>query len=88
MELSEPRRHLDQKRCRYVPHILLVPEKAALDMVSSDAALHTIQRDGDASFNLPFALPNRVTTRTMSTPGLVHLRCNGGHVWRWPGLDE
>jgi len=22
-----------------------------------------------------------VTTRTMAYPGLVHLRCNGGHVW-------
>jgi hypothetical protein len=81
MDLPEQRRHLDQRRCRYLPHILLVPEKAALDMVSSDATLHTIHMDGAASFNLPFPFPNRVTTRTMSTPGLVHLRCNGGHVW-------
>ena len=27
MDLPEQRRHLDQKRCRYIPHILLVPEK-------------------------------------------------------------
>jgi hypothetical protein len=81
MDLPEQLRHLDQKRCHYIPHILLVPEKASLDMVSSDATLHTIHMDGAASFNLPFPFPNRVTTRTMSTPGLVHLRCNGGHVW-------
>ena len=81
MDLPEQRRHLDQKRCRYIPHILLVPQNAPLDMVSSDATLHTIHMDGAASFNLPFPFPNRVTTRTMSTPGLVHLRCNGGHVW-------
>lgn len=81
MDLPEQRRHLDQKRCRYIPHILLVPQNAPLDMVSSDATLHTIHMDGAASFNLPFPFANRVTTRTMSAPGLVHLRCNGGHVW-------
>jgi hypothetical protein len=81
LDLPEQRRHLDQKQCHYVPHILLVPEDAVLSMQSSDATLHTIHMDGAASFNLPFPFVDRVTTRTMSTPGLVHLRCNGGHVW-------
>jgi len=80
-DLPEQRRHLDQKHCRYVPHILLVPENATLSMQSSDATLHTIHMDGAATFNLPFPFPDRVTSRAMSTPGLVHLRCNGGHVW-------
>ena len=81
MDLPEQRRHLDQKQCRYIPHILLVPENANLSIVSSDATLHTVHMDGAATFNLPFPFVNRPTTRTMSTPGLVHLRCNGGHVW-------
>ncbi len=81
MDLPEQRRHLDQKHCRYIPHILLVPENGNLSMMSSDATLHTIHMDGAATFNLPFPFVNRPTTRTMSTPGLVHLRCNGGHVW-------
>jgi hypothetical protein len=81
LQLPEQRRHLDQKRCHYIPHILLVPENAVLSMQSSDATLHTIHMDGAASFNLPFPFVNKVTTRTMSQPGLVHLRCNGGHVW-------
>ncbi len=75
------RRHLDQRNCRYIPHILLVPEKAALDMKSSDPTLHTIHMDGAATFNLPFPFPDRVNSRTMPSAGLVHLRCNGGHVW-------
>jgi hypothetical protein len=37
--------------------------------------------DGAASFNLPFPFTDRVVTRNMNTPGLVNLRCNGGHVW-------
>jgi hypothetical protein len=81
MDLPEQRRHLDQKHCRYMPHILLVPQNGTLDMKSSDATLHTIHMDGAASFNLPFPFTDRPTTRTMPTPGLVNLRCNGGHVW-------
>jgi len=81
MDLPEQQRHLDQKHCRYIPHILLVPQNAALQMQSSDATLHTVHMDGAANFNLPFPFPNRITSRTMSTSGLVNLRCNGGHVW-------
>ena len=81
MELPEQRRHLDQKQCRYVPHILLVPQNAALQMQSSDATLHTIHMDGAATFNLPFPFPNQPVSRTMATPGLINLHCNGGHVW-------
>jgi|SRR5271165_5610153 len=81
MVLPEQRRHLDQKHCRYIPHILLVPQNEALQMESSDATLHTIHMDGAATFNLPFPFPHQISSRTMSTPGLVHIRCNGGHVW-------
>jgi hypothetical protein len=81
LELPEQRRHLDQKHCRYIPHILLVPRNAALQMQSSDATLHTIHMDGAASYNLPFPFPNQISSRNMPTPGLVNLRCNGGHVW-------
>ncbi len=81
LELPEQRRHLDQKHCRYIPHILLVPQNAVLAMRSSDATLHTVHMDGAATFNLPFPFPNQILSRSMSTPGLVHLRCNGGHVW-------
>jgi hypothetical protein len=81
MDLPEQRRHLDQKRCRYIPHILLVPQGANLQMESSDATLHTIHMDGAATFNLPFPFIHQISSRTMSTSGLVQLRCNGGHVW-------
>jgi len=81
MDLPQQRRHLDQRQCRYIPHILLVPQNESLTMVSSDATLHTIHMDGAATYNLPFPFVDRPTSRTMSTPGLVNLRCNGGHIW-------
>ena len=55
MDLPEQRRHLDQKRCRYVPHILLVPQNGSVDMMSSDATLHTIHMDGAAKTPLDAA---------------------------------
>jgi len=80
-DLPEQRRFLDQKHCRYEPHILLVPQHALLQMKSSDATLHTIHMDGAASYNLPFPFPNQTISRDMQSPGLVNLKCNGGHVW-------
>lgn len=80
-DLPPARRSLDQRLCRYEPHILLVPERAALEMKSSDATLHTIHMDGAATYNLPFPFQNQTVSRDMNTPGLVNLKCNGGHVW-------
>jgi hypothetical protein len=81
MDLPPQRQFLDQKRCRYEPHILLVPASATLQMKSSDAVLHTVHMDGAATYNLPFPFPNQVISRDMPTTGLVNLKCNGGHTW-------
>ena len=81
MDIPEPRRFLNQKQCRYEPHILLVPQTTTLQMKSSDAVLHTVHMDGAASYNLPFPFPNQIISRTMPWAGLVNLKCNGGHVW-------
>ncbi len=81
MEMPEPRRFLDQRHCRYEPHILLVPQGELLKMKSSDATLHTIHMNGAATYNLPFPFPNQVISRAMQSTGLVDLKCNGGHVW-------
>jgi Polysaccharide lyase family 4, domain II len=80
-DLPPQRRHLNQKTCHYVPHILLVPVNDSLTMQSSDPTLHTIHMDGAATYNLPFPFVDKPTSRPMPAPGLVNLRCNGGHVW-------
>ena len=81
MDLPQQRRFLDQRFCRYEPHILLVPAKTELQMKSSDATLHTVHMDGAATYNLPFPFTNQMVARKMPTVGLVSLRCNGGHTW-------
>jgi len=80
-DFPETRTFLDQRHCRYEPHIMLVPAEAELKMKSSDATLHTVHMDGAATYNLPFPFPNQVISRKMPSPGLVNLKCNGGHVW-------
>src|SRR5580692_111818 len=81
MDIPEARRFLDQKQCRYEPHILLVPENGAVQIRSSDATLHTVHMDGAATYNLPFPFTNEVVSRTMPAAGLVNIRCTGGHTW-------
>ena len=81
MDLPESRRMLDQKHCRYVPHILLVPQDGTLKMKSSDPTLHTIHMTGAASFNLPFPFQNQYIDRQMKENGVIEMKCNAGHVW-------
>jgi hypothetical protein len=81
MEMPEARRFLNQKNCRYEPHILLVPTNGIMHVKSSDHVLHTVHMSGAADYNLPFPFVDQEVTRTMNREGLVDLRCNAGHVW-------
>ena len=42
MDLPEGRQFLNQKTCRYEPHVLLVPDNGTLQLKSSDPILHTV----------------------------------------------
>jgi len=81
MNLPVARRSLNQKNCRYEPHILLVPVQATLTVKSSDPLLHTVHMSGSADYNLPFTAKGQEITRPMTREGIVSLRCNAGHVW-------
>ncbi len=81
MDLPLERRALNQKNCRYEPHILLVPVQAILTVRSSDPLLHTVHMSGSADYNLPFTTAGQEISRPMTREGMVDLRCNAGHVW-------
>lgn len=81
MDLPEARRTLDQRHCRYIPHILLVPQDGKLKMKSSDPTLHTIHMTGAATYNLPFPFQSDYISRQMVEKGVVEMKCNAGHVW-------
>jgi hypothetical protein len=80
MDLPVSRRHLNQKSCRYEPHILVVPLQETLTVRDSDPLLHTVQMTGSADYNLPFVLEGQEISRPMTREGGVSLRCNV-HVW-------
>jgi hypothetical protein len=81
MDLPLERRFLNQKSCRYEPHILLVPVQAIVTVKSSDPLLHTVHMSGSADYNLPFVTAGQEISRPMTREGVVDLRCNAGHVW-------
>jgi hypothetical protein len=81
MDLPETRRLLDQKSCRYIPHVSLVPADTEFRLKSSDPILHTVHMEGAADFNLPFPFQNQFIARTLHKPGVIDLKCNAGHLW-------
>jgi len=81
MDLPETRQVLNQKTCRYEPHVMLVPSQGTVHLRSSDPVLHTVHMSGASDYNLPFPFANQTITRNMNRDGLVDLRCNAGHVW-------
>jgi hypothetical protein len=80
-DLPEQRQSLDQKNCRYIPHIMLVPKGGELPMKSSDPILHNIHMTGVALYNLPFPIKDKVIKRPFQRNGVVDLKCDAGHVW-------
>jgi hypothetical protein len=80
-EPTQLRQVLDQKSCRYVPHIMVVPLNGDLGMKSSDAILHTIHMIGAADYNLPFPMTDVVVSKPMKRTGAVDVKCNAGHFW-------
>lgn len=81
MDLPEARQTLNQHTCRYVPHILLVPQGGSLKIESTDPVLHTVQMFGADTNNVPFPFQNQFITVTLQRNGVVELKCNAGHVW-------
>jgi len=80
MDLPASRRFLNQKTCRYEPHVLLVPLQATVTVKSKDALLHTVQMSGSADYNLPFTSDGQEISRPMNREGTVSMRCNV-HPW-------
>jgi hypothetical protein len=81
MDLPQARQQLDQRTCRYVPHIMLVPQGGTLKIESSDPVLHTVQMSGAATNNIPFPFQNQFIPVSLPRNGVIELKCNAGHVW-------
>ncbi|MDH3591410.1 MAG: hypothetical protein OER88_06005 [Planctomycetota bacterium] len=86
---------VDQKGCRYTPHITIVPARGKVSFTSSDPILHNVHVYKATPDN-----PNDKTTtvlnlamkdasvpamplgkRTMRKPGFYFVECDAGHIW-------
>jgi plastocyanin len=73
---------LDQKGCRYTPHVLGLRVGQPLEVSNSDQTLHNVHGEGAGrQFNYSQPLPNMKNTTTFSTPEvMVRFKCNV-HGW-------
>jgi plastocyanin len=80
---------LNQARCEYTPHILILPFGSSLDIVNSDPVLHNVHAcdEGDnlkALFNIAQPIKGQRTTvkhTQFKKPGLYLATCDAGHPW-------
>ncbi len=73
---------LDQRTCRYVPHVQVLPLGSTLDVVNGDPTLHNVHGYlGQATaFNLAMPSKDSRLSRQLKKPGLVVVGCDV-HAW-------
>jgi hypothetical protein len=74
---------LDQRDCRYVPHVLAAHVGTTLDVVNSDPILHNVNAVAGTrtAFNLAFPLRGQKRPQVLSDAGVLRATCNAGHTW-------
>jgi plastocyanin len=73
---------LDQRTCRFVPHVQVLPVGSTLDVVNGDPTLHNVHGYlGQATaFNLAMPSKDSRMSRQLKKPGLVVVKCDV-HAW-------
>ena len=74
---------IDQKECRYYPHIQVMKAGDELAITNSDSILHNIhayQNDTETIFNLAQPIAGMTTPKALVDTGPVHLKCDV-HSW-------
>lgn len=79
---------VDQRKCRYLPHVQAVTVGTPVAVMNNDAVLHNVhgneaKADGPALtvFNVAMPILGQKLPVTMTKPGLVRLQCDAGHTW-------
>jgi hypothetical protein len=73
---------LDQKGCKYVPRVVVVPTTGQLDILNSDGILHNIHTYGTANPSINKAQPKfkKVMTEKFTKPEILKAACDA-HAW-------
>ena len=80
--------HIDQKGCRFDPHVALVPERGKLRILNSDGILHNVH--SFAKFNKPFNKPMQAKVKQLDVSfrrrERIKLKCDV-HLWMQAWID-
>ena len=74
---------IDNKRCRYDPHVVVVPAGVELIIKNSDRFLHTTQakdKSGATAFNVALPSKDQEQKKSFKKPGIYSLHCDV-HTW-------
>ncbi|HWE24596.1 MAG TPA: carboxypeptidase regulatory-like domain-containing protein [Myxococcales bacterium] len=79
---------LDQKQCDFVPHVVVMPAGATLQIVNSDKLFHNVHaREGENTvFNYAMPVPNHVIPKALKQAGLLRVTCDV-HPWMRAWVD-
>jgi plastocyanin len=79
---------VDQRKCRYLPHVQAVTVGTQLQVMNNDAILHNVHGNearADAPsltvFNVAMPILGQKLPVAMNKSGLVRLQCDAGHTW-------
>jgi plastocyanin len=74
---------LDQKQCRYFPHVQALTVGTPLSLMNNDAILHNVHANdtGMTVFNVAMPIKGQKLPIPMRKPGLMKLQCDAGHTW-------
>lgn len=78
-----PSAAVDQRGCRYLPHVQAVTTGTTLALVNSDAILHNVHGSAGPvqAFNVAMPIRNQRVPTRLTRPGPVRLQCDAGHTW-------
>src|SRR5512138_1700178 len=73
---------LDQRGCRFVPHVLAAPVGSTVDLLNGDDVLHGVHAwSGVATaFNVPMAFRGQKVPQPLARPGPIQVGCDV-HGW-------
>ena len=78
--LAPGRLVLDNRQCRFSPHVSVLTTGSAIEATNSDPILHTTHLYGPLEANIALPLKDQRVLRTVEQPGLVIVKCDV-HGW-------
>jgi hypothetical protein len=86
---SEEKFTMNQRKCEYVPHVMILPAGAPMEIVNSDPIMHNVHtydllHELKTVYNIAQPIKGQCTPikpTMLKCPGLMFQTCDAGHPW-------